>query len=99
MTLPSSRSACVSCLPARFCRQHGPLSHLRPLSIAQDGLKLAQALAAAGGLAAPPAAVAAALRGYERERTARAAPVTKKSWCMGAALQIQNRWVSNRTIT
>ena len=62
---------------------------------AQDGIKLAQALAAAGGLAAAPAAAAAALRGYERERTARAAPVTTKSWILGAALQVQNPLVSS----
>ena len=64
---------------------------------AQDGIKLAQELAAAGGLAAPPAAMAAALRSYERERSARAAPVTKRSRYMGAALQMENPWVSART--
>lgn len=56
---------------------------------------LAKALAAAGGAAAPAAAVAEALRGYERERVARAMPVTVKSHVMGAMLQIRNPWVSH----
>ena len=66
--------------------------------LAQDGVKLAQALAAAGGLEAPPHALADALRGYERERSARAAPVIKKSYTMGTMLQIQNPIVSFRDI-
>lgn len=56
---------------------------------------LAKALAAAGGAAAPAAAVAEALRGYERERVGRAMPVTVKSHVMGAMLQIRNPWVSH----
>ena len=50
---------------------------------------LAKALVAAGGASAPAAAVAAALRGYEAERVARAMPVTVKSQIMGAMLQIR----------
>jgi hypothetical protein len=52
-------------------------------------VKLAQALLAAGGAAAPAAAIAEALRGFERERTARAAPVIAKSWIMGFQLRIK----------
>ncbi len=55
---------------------------------------LAKAIAAAGGTAAPAGAIAAALRGYESERVARAMPVTAKSHMMGAMLQIRNPWVS-----
>lgn len=57
---------------------------------AQDGVKLAQALHGAGGAGAVPAAIAEALREFERERTARATPVTVKSRMMGAMLQIRN---------
>lgn len=60
----------------------------------QDGVKLAQALQEAGGASATPVAVAEALREHERERTARAIPVTVKSHMMGAMLQIKNPWVS-----
>ncbi len=56
---------------------------------------LAKAIAAAGGAAAPAKQIAAALRGYERERVARAMPVTVKSHVMGAMLQIRNPWVSH----
>ncbi len=63
----------------------------------QDGIKLAQALAAAGGLDATPAALAAALRSYEHERTARAAPVISKSHAMGRALQLRNPLVRHAT--
>lgn len=56
-------------------------------------MKLAQALQGAGGAAATPAAVAEALRDFERERTARATPVTAKSHVMGSMLQIRNPWV------
>ena len=56
----------------------------------QDGVKLAQALQGAGGAGAAPANLAEALRAFERERTARATPVTVKSHMMGAMLQIRN---------
>ena len=53
-------------------------------------MKLAQALHGAGGAGAAPANIAEALREFERERTARAIPVTVKSRMMGAMLQIRN---------
>ena len=53
-------------------------------------MKLAQALQDAGGAGAAPANVAEALREFERERTARAIPVTVKSHMMGAMLQIKS---------
>ncbi len=56
----------------------------------QDGVKLAQALQETGGAAAAPTNIAEALREFERERTARAIPVTVKSHMMGAMLQIKN---------
>jgi len=59
----------------------------------QDGVKLAQALQDAGGAGAAPANVAEALREFERERTARAIPVTVKSHMMGAMLQIRSSLV------
>ncbi len=64
----------------------------------QDGVKLAQALREAGGASATPIAVTEALREFERERTARAIPVTMKSHMMGAMLQIKNPWVSLRSM-
>ena len=65
----------------------------------QDGVKLAQALVAAGGTTASAAEIAAALRGYERERTARSAPVIVKSWIMGAQLRIRGGPVSHPLLT
>ena len=56
----------------------------------QDGVKLAQALHGAGGAGAATVNIATALREFERERTARATPVTVKSRMMGAMLQIRN---------
>ena len=53
-------------------------------------MKLAQALQDAGGAAGAPANIAEALRAFERERTARAIPVTVKSHMMGSMLQIRN---------
>jgi hypothetical protein len=63
-------------------------------SVPQDGVRLALVLQkAGGGAAAPlaslsPAQLAAALREFERERTARVGPITKKSYNMGWLLQL-----------
>ncbi len=53
---------------------------------------LSQAVAQAGGPAAPP--LEAALRTYEKERSARCLPLTVRSYAMGFLLQLPYEPVS-----
>eukprot|EP00884_Botryococcus_braunii_P016479 jgi/Botrbrau1/3514/Bobra.341_2s0042.2 len=72
----------------------------------EDGVRLALVLQKAGGGATPlaklsPAQLAAALREFERERTARVGPITKKSFNMAWMLQLPyppTCWLRNTVV-